>query len=93
MSLPGLSSQALGIVGAVAATCTTASFVPQLFRVWQRRSAADISLVMFLMFSFGVLCWLIYGIGLGSMPIVVANAITLVLALAILTLKLVFDRR
>ncbi len=79
-------------IGSTAATCTTISFLPQLIRVWRRKSARDISLTMFLLFSFGVACWLIYGIGIGSGPITVANAITLILALAILLLKLRYDR-
>jgi MtN3 and saliva related transmembrane protein len=81
----------MNTIGSVAATCTTISFVPQLVRVWRRKSARDISLIMFLFFSFGVACWLVYGIGIGSGPITAANAITLALALAILVLKLRYD--
>jgi MtN3 and saliva related transmembrane protein len=83
----------LDAIGSTAAFCTTLSFLPQLIRVWRRKSARDISLVMFLLFSFGVACWLVYGIGIGSGPIAVANAITLALALAILALKLRYDRK
>ncbi len=80
-------------IGSVAAICTTISFVPQLVRVWRRRSADDISLVMFLLFSFGVALWLIYGLLIGSGPMIAANTVTLTLALAILILKLRFDGR
>jgi MtN3 and saliva related transmembrane protein len=80
-------------IGSVAAFCTTVSFVPQLLRVWRRKSAADISLSMFLLFSLGVACWLIFGIGFGSAPIIAANSVTLVLAVAILILKLRYDRK
>ena len=83
----------LNSIGSTAAVCTTISFLPQLVRVWRRKSARDISLTMFLLFSFGVACWLIYGLGIGSGPIAAANAVTLALALAILTLKLRYDRR
>ena len=83
----------LDYIGSVAAVCTTISFLPQLLRVWRRKSAADISLTMFLLFSFGVACWLAYGIGLGAAPIIAANTVTLALALAILALKLRYDRR
>ena len=79
-------------IGSTAAICTTISFLPQLLRVWRRKSASDISLTMFLLFSFGVACWLIYGLGIGSGPITAANAVTLALALAILTLKLRYDK-
>jgi MtN3 and saliva related transmembrane protein len=81
-----------GWIGSTAAVCTTISILPQLVRVWRRKSARDISLTMFLLFSFGVGCWLIYGRGIGSGPIAAANAVTLALALAILVLKLRYDR-
>ncbi|HWA96277.1 MAG TPA: SemiSWEET transporter [Terracidiphilus sp.] len=78
-------------IGSVAACCTTVSFLPQLVRVWQRKSAHDISLTMFLLFNFGVICWLIYGIGIGSGPVIAANASTLALSLSILILKIRYD--
>jgi MtN3 and saliva related transmembrane protein len=78
-------------IGFTAATLTTVALVPQLVRVWRLRSAREISLGMFLMFSLGVTLWLIYGIALHAMPVVLANAVTLVLSLAILGLKLRFD--
>ncbi|HWT65692.1 MAG TPA: SemiSWEET transporter [Terracidiphilus sp.] len=94
MTLPAPSSrQIFEAVGSTAAFCTTVSFVPQLVRVWRRKQAEDISLLMFLLFCLGLLCWLIYGIGLHSMPMIMANTATLVLALAILVLKLRYDRR
>jgi MtN3 and saliva related transmembrane protein len=80
-------------IGSVAAFCTTFSFLPQLIRVWQRKSARDISLSMFLLFSIGVACWLLYGLGIGSAPVIAANAVTLALALAILILKVRYDQR
>lgn len=88
-----LSRTTFDWIGSVAAFCTTASFLPQLIRVLQRKSARDISLLMFLLFSFGVACWLAYGIGIGSGPVIAANAITLALAVAILALKVYYDAR
>jgi len=80
-------------IGSIAAASTTISFLPQLIRVWRRKSAQDISLTMFLLFSFGLACWLIYGFGIGSRPIIAANVVTLTLALAILALKIRYDRK
>ena len=60
--------------------------------MWRRKSARDISLSMFLIFSFGLTCWLVYGLGIGSLPVIAANALTLALSLAILALKLRYDR-
>jgi MtN3 and saliva related transmembrane protein len=78
------------LIGMMAGTLTTVSFVPQVLKTWKSRSAKDISLGMFLMFSLGVTLWLIYGFGIASMPVILANAITLVLALSILLMKMVF---
>ncbi|ACO32210.1 MULTISPECIES: SemiSWEET transporter [Acidobacterium] len=83
----------LTLAGYCAAVCTTLSFVPQLVRVWRLRSARDISLTMFLVFSIGVFLWLVYGISIRSIPVILANAVTLALSLAILILKLRFDRQ
>ena len=81
----------INLAGYCAAILTTVSFVPQLLRVWRLRSARDISLTMFLAFSLGVFLWLIYGISLHSIPIILANGVTLALSLAILILKIRFD--
>lgn len=82
----------LTLAGYCAAILTTSSFVPQLIRVWRLRSARDISLTMFLAFSLGVFLWLVYGISLHSIPMILANGITLGLSLTILILKIRFDR-
>jgi MtN3 and saliva related transmembrane protein len=79
-------------IGYVAAFCTTSAFVPQLVRVLRLRSARDISLPMFLMFSFGVFLWVVYGFWVNSIPVFVANGLTLILSVSILVLKLRFDR-
>ena len=75
-------------IGAAAGLLTTIAFIPQVVKTWRTRSAEDISLFMFILFSTGVLCWLIYGVALKSWPMIVANSVTLVLALSILYLKL-----
>jgi MtN3 and saliva related transmembrane protein len=83
----------INVFGSIGAAGTTTAFLPQLVRVWRRKSASDISLSTFLLFSFGVASWLVYGLGIGSVPVIVANAVTLALALAILILKLRYDSR
>ena len=83
----------LTLAGYLAAVLTTVSFIPQLIRVWRLRSARDISLSMFLAFSLGVFLWLVYGIAIHSIPVILANAVTLALSLTILILKLRFDRQ
>lgn len=78
------------LIGFVAAVLTTSAFVPQAWMTWKTRSAHGVSLGMYVVFVLGVALWLWYGINLGSMPIIVANAVTLSLATFILVMKLRF---
>jgi MtN3 and saliva related transmembrane protein len=80
-------------IGSMAAICTTLSFVPQLARTWRSRRAGDMSTLWLALFTSGVSLWLIYGLLLPSMPIIVANAATLALILAIITLKFRYRER
>jgi MtN3 and saliva related transmembrane protein len=76
------------LLGITAGTLTTIAFLPQLFKVWRSKSAKDISMTWLITFSSGVLLWLIYGLLLGQLPIVLANAVTLGLTWVILGFKL-----
>ena len=77
-------------IGYAAAFLTTIAFVPQAWLTWRKKRTDEISLGMYSLFTAGVALWLVYGIVTGAWPIIVANAITLVLALAILVMKLVY---
>ncbi len=68
------------IIGLIAATCTTISFLPQVIKTWKSKSAKDLSLGMFLIFCIGTLLWLIYGILVKDIPVISANSVTLVLS-------------
>jgi MtN3 and saliva related transmembrane protein len=78
------------LVGLSAGFLTTIAFVPQVTKIWKTRSAKDVSLPTFIAFTIGVALWLAYGLLEGEPPIIVWNAVTLVLAGAILTMKLKF---
>ena len=75
------------LLGYLAGALTTVSLVPQVIQVYRTRSTQDVSLGMFLLFSLGVLAWLLYGLWIDSPPVIVANARTLVLALSVLWAK------
>ena len=75
-------------VGALAGLLTTVAFLPQVIETWKSRSAADLSLGMFAILCAGVALWLLYGLLLGAWPVILANAATLLLAGAILAMKL-----
>lgn len=79
-------------LGMIAATLTTCSFVPQLTKVWRTKSAEDLSYGMFGAFSAGIALWLIYGLLRDDVPVIIANGITLVLSVTILSLKMRYTR-
>jgi MtN3 and saliva related transmembrane protein len=74
-------------MGLLAGTLTVIAFFPQLEKVWRTRSTKDISLGMFMIFSAGVFLWFAYGILTNDLPVVVANLLTFVQALAIVAFK------
>lgn len=80
-------------IGYLAATLTTASFVPQAWHTFRTRDVHGISLAMYSVFLIGCSLWLAYGLLSGAWPIVVANGITITLACAILVMKLRFQVR
>jgi MtN3 and saliva related transmembrane protein len=80
------------LLGFLAAALTSVAFLPQVLRVWRTRSAEDISLGMYAAFVCGVACWIGYGFLIDAWPVIIANGITLLLASAVLVLKLRFDR-
>jgi MtN3 and saliva related transmembrane protein len=78
----------IDLVGYIAATLTTAAFLPQVFQVWKSKSTKDLALPTLLSFIAGVSMWLVYGLLVQSTPIIIANIVTLVLNLMILRFKL-----
>ena len=78
----------LKYIGFFAAFCTTVAFFPQAVKVWKSKSTKDISLYMFIIFTTGVVCWLIYGVAMSDIPLILANAVTLILSIFILIYKL-----
>jgi MtN3 and saliva related transmembrane protein len=79
---------AVTILGLVAGTLTTLSFLPQLLKAWKSRSTHDISIGMFLLLAVGIMLWIVYGIVTADVPVIVANTATLVFVSLILALKL-----
>ena len=85
-----MTTALIDAIGAIAAVLTTASFVPQAWHSFKTRDVSGISLGMYSVFTVGVALWLVYGVLLYSWPLMIANSITLALALAILVMKLRF---
>ena len=80
------------LIGYLAAFLTTCSFIPQAWLTFRTRDVSGISLGMYSVFAIGVALWLAYGVLLRAWPIVLANGVTLSLALCIVAMKLRFGR-
>jgi MtN3 and saliva related transmembrane protein len=76
------------VLGYVAGVLTTCAFWPQLYQTWATKSAGDVSLWMLAIFTSGVGLWFCYGIVIEAWPIVLTNAVTLLLTATILVLKI-----
>lgn len=81
------------LIGYAAAALTTAAFVPQVWLSWRTRDLGGVSLAMYGVFTLGIALWLLYGLALGSWPMVIANTVTLTLSLLMLGLKLQHQAR
>ncbi len=78
------------VIGFLAAILTTVAFVPQILKIWRARSAKEVSLGMYSVFTLGVALWLAYGILIHSWPIIFANCVTLLLAGGVLWVTVKF---
>ena len=76
------------LIGFVAGALTTLAYLPQVMKAWKSKSTRDISSGMFIILSAGLVLWTIYGFLIGSPPVIIANIISLALAVAILVFKI-----
>ena len=79
--------------GFIAAALTTIAFLPQVIKTWRTKKAEDVSIVMLLMFITGLLFWIVYAIQTNALPVLIANIITFILNVTILTLKLIYGKQ
>ncbi len=74
------------LIGMLAAACTTFAFFPQAYKIYKTKRTQDLSVPMYVIFSIGILLWLIYGIIINNLPIICANAITFIFCVYILAM-------
>jgi len=75
------------LIGFIAASLTTAAFIPQVYKAYRTKSVENISLTMYVVFLTGIVLWFIYGYFLHSWPMILSNGITALLALMIIYFK------
>lgn len=88
-----MNQLAVNGVGVAAALCSMGSFLPQVIKIWRDRDASSVSLHMYVVTVTGFALWSLYGVLLGSLPLIGSNLVSLTLAAAILVLRLRFGPR
>jgi MtN3 and saliva related transmembrane protein len=83
-----MQTSTIAMLGFAAGAVTTLSFVPQVYKAWRTKHCDDLSWGMVLLFATGIFLWLIYGVTIRSTPVILANAATLVLVVALAGLKM-----
>lgn len=78
------------ILGLVAGTITSITFLPQVIKIWQTKSAKDLSMAMLLLLMLGVILWLAYGLFVMDAAIIYTNSMVLAMSLVMLYFKLRF---
>ena len=76
------------ILGMLAGTITSITFLPQVIKVWKSRSAKDLSLLMLVLLMVGVSLWLVYGLVIMDGAIIYTNSMVLLMTLILLFFKL-----
>lgn len=75
-------------IGLAAGLITTIAFLPQIIQIFRTKSVKDISLMMYVTYSVGLIIWVTYGYIISSYAIMITNSITLMLALITVIMKL-----
>jgi len=83
-----LESGITNTIGVLAGICTTGSLLPQVIKTIRTRNTKDISLLMYVLLTIGVVLWVAYGFLLKEFPIIIANGTSLLLTLSVLVLKI-----
>ena len=84
--------EGIAILGLVAGTITSITFVPQVIKIWQTKSAKDLSIAMLLLLLLGVAIWLAYGIIVKDIAIIYTNSMVMAMGLLMLYFKWRFNK-
>jgi len=83
----------VSLIGFAAGTLCTLAYLPQAWHSFRTKSVRDISLIMLLSLNVGLLLWVGYGYLIHSLPIILPNAVTFLLAFPLLVMKVRFHGR
>ncbi len=58
--------------------------LPQIYRIWKRKTSNDISITLWVVMIHGILWWLYYGITINSISLIVTNSVCFILDFIVL---------
>ena len=76
------------LIGFMAGFCMAITFIPQSIKTIRTKDTKSISLISFMIYNLSCILWFVYGVLLGSYPMMIFNVITFVFAFTILILKI-----
>ena len=87
-----MSSNLAETMGMIGAFLSSITFIPQVYKTWQSKSAGDLSMGMMLIVFFSTIIWLVYGFGLNLLPVIICNGIIMLLSALLIYFKLSFKK-
>ncbi len=81
------------VIGLTASALSSLTFMPQVYRAWKTKRIDDLSLAMMFFVLFSTILWLVYGIGRGTLPVIICNGIIFVLSLILIYFKISFKKK
>lgn len=80
-------------IGLAAGCLTSGAAIPQVIKTYRTKHARDLSIWQLVLLDLGMLLWLIYGISLDDLPLILANAFSIVCYSGLITMKLRYAAR
>lgn len=81
------------MVGLTGSALSSITFIPQVVQAWKTKSVGDLNLSMIVIIAVSTIVWLVYGIGRGALPVIICNAIILILSLTLIYFKFSFTKK
>ncbi|MBK8290100.1 MAG: hypothetical protein IPK96_03185 [Flammeovirgaceae bacterium] len=82
----------IDLVGYFGSFLTSITFIPQVYKTWQTKSAGDLSLSMLFIVLFSCMVWLVYAVALMLWPVIIANSIIGLLSIMLIYFKFTFKK-
>lgn len=83
---------AVQVLGYTAGAITTLTFLPQVIKTWNDKSAKGVSLLMFIIAVVNEILWIIYGVLRNDKVIILTNVIMVTMALTMIYFKFYFRK-